>query len=106
MQAVKAFFQGTTEENYQHPLRVADAITYMGDLNQAFISDNTCKFPAPVDEFGFAANYEYMPPEVDKKEEPKPAPPVAQSPAQTGAGEAGVQFVAPAANTTAPTGRR
>lgn len=64
-QAVKGFFQGVTEGNFKYPLRVADAITYMGDLNEAVTSDNVCTFPIPEDEFTFAAEYEYEPPEEE-----------------------------------------
>lgn len=68
MQAAKGFFQGVTEGNSRFPLRVADAITYMGDLNDAFASEDVCAFTPPGDEFAFAAEYEYEFPEEEEEE--------------------------------------
>ena len=68
MQEVKGFFQGVTVQQFRFPLRVADAITYMGDLNEAFLSPDACAFPLPEEEFPFAAAYEYEPPEEEEDE--------------------------------------
>lgn len=67
MQAVEAFFQGVTVQQFKYPNRVADAVTYMGALNQAFASQDTCSFPLPEEEFPFAAEYEYEPPEEEEE---------------------------------------
>lgn len=66
MQDAKGFFQGVSERNVRYPLRVADAISYMGDINDAFAAGTPCQFPPVAEAYAFSTgpNYDFEEPEA------------------------------------------
>jgi hypothetical protein len=70
LQDVKGFFQGVTERNFKYPMRVAAAVEYMADLNDAFAAGKPCQFPPVATAVPFSADETYTyeaPPPKDEE---------------------------------------
>lgn len=64
VQDARGFFQETTEENYKYPLRIADAISYMGNLSTSLASPMPCSITPVSEAFPIS-----LQPEFDFEEE-------------------------------------
>jgi hypothetical protein len=69
VQDARGFIQGTTEDNFRFPLRVADAVKYVGTLSDALASDAPCNFEPVATAFPYSTDPVYDFKEEDKEED-------------------------------------
>ena len=69
MQDARGFFQEITVENYKYPLRIGDAISYMGNLSNTLASPMPCAIPPVSEVFPISLKSEFDFEEEEEEEE-------------------------------------